>query len=221
MNYNGFKYYAELSIDPARWPKTPESIRALFDGQINNRLNEWVPALYQESDPNRLPHQLVEAAGKWAVGSLGMGFIGATGLGKTRAMFGIIRRLIETIEIERTEHYFIAQCPSLGIINDAAFAKLVIESCSFDDGGEARKRLKQLQDCDVLFLDDIGQGKLTERVGSELYELVETRTSNLRPVLFSSNFTGKRLAEKFTDATRGDAVVRRLAEFCEVVSISR
>jgi DNA replication protein DnaC len=46
----------------------------------------------------------------------------------------------------------------------AALAMLVLASCDFDDRTQASEHLKSLYSADVLFIDDLGQSKLSERV---------------------------------------------------------
>jgi DNA replication protein DnaC len=171
-----------------------------------------------------LNQKLQKACDDWQIGPLGLGLVGKTGLGKTRCMYRMLRRLIESLNIETDETYperpiLSCRIPRIEAVNDATLAKLVLTALDFDDKTGASRHLRDFHSADVLFMDDVGQSKISERVGAELYEIVEYRTSNLKPIVFTSNFRGRQLAEKFTDTTRGDAVVRRLAEFCTIVVV--
>jgi len=70
---------------------------------------------------------------------------------------------------------------------------------------------------DVLFFDDFGKMKFTERVESELFAVIEKRTANCLPLILTTNFTGETLEERMT-LDRGVPLVRRLREFCVDVS---
>jgi len=88
----------------------------------------------------------------------------------------------------------------------------------FDRDDDARRQLETLRRAEVLFIDDLGKEKFTERVESELYDLVETRTAHLRPILWTSNATATRLKEMLS-ADRGEPIIRRLKEFCTIVPV--
>jgi len=190
-------------------------------------VEKTIPPLYRHSDTGRLNQKMLAACAAWKVSPVGLGLVGKTGIGKTRCVFHRLEQLIRNVEIEQSEpvgdkverghvsSFF--KIPRIEAVNDAVLAKLVLAALDFDDRTGASRRLKDFHCADVLFLDDVGQSKISERTGAEIYELVEYRTSNLKPIVFTSNFRGRQLAEKFTDTTRGDAVVRRLAEFCRII----
>jgi DNA replication protein DnaC len=185
-------------------------------------VEKTIPALYRHSDTGKLNQKMLAGCEAWKVGSLGLGLVGKTGIGKTRCMYRMLRRLIENPKIDTDERHperptHSCRIPRIEAVNDAVLAKLVLAALDFDDTTGASRRLRDFHSTEILFLDDVGQSKISERVGAELYEMVEYRTSNLKPILFTSNFRGRQLAEKFTDTTRGDAVVRRLAEFCTII----
>ena len=69
---------------------------------------------------------------------------------------------------------------------------------------------------EVLLFDDLGKAPSTEGVDAELFELVEVRTSNALPILWSANGGGRWLIDRL-GADRGPALIRRLAEFTEVL----
>jgi DNA replication protein DnaC len=89
---------------------------------------------------------------------------------------------------------------------------------SFEKDGDARKQIAECHSAKVLFIDDIGKEKYTERVESEFYDLVEHRTSHLSPILWTANATGQEL-EQMMGEDRGVPVVRRLREFTEIISV--
>lgn len=65
----------------------------------------------------------------------------------------------------------------------------------------------------LLYFDDIDKGPhQSERLESEFFDLLETRTSNLRPTLWTSQLSLSQLEKRFSAGT-GPAIARRLAEF--------
>ena len=203
-------------------------------GEANARTNflakmesvrlERIPELYRDSDPSRLDPRIVSLCDEWkyAPKAKGIGFCGPTGLGKTRGIFRLLSRLMQEVQFsDRTGFALDATFVNCRIINDADFSHLVREFNSFSGAAVgAQKKLKQLCDCDVLFIDDLGQGKMSDANCSEFYHLIETRTSCYRPIFFTTNFSAQDLAERFTNFTRGAAVVRRLTEFCEIFTLN-
>ena len=88
----------------------------------------------------------------------------------------------------------------------------------FEKDDDARDRISAAKRTEILFLDDIGKEKYTERVESEFYDLIETRTSNLRPTLWTTNASASQLSAMMS-ADRGEPVLRRLKEFTEIVTV--
>lgn len=68
----------------------------------------------------------------------------------------------------------------------------------------------------ILFFDDFGKLKMTERAEVELFGLIERRCANELPIIVTTNDTGDTLASRMSD-NRGPAMIRRLREFCEPV----
>ena len=163
------------------------------------------PPLYQNTDVTQLKINPVtlRTIMDWTLGTKGIGLTGSTGSGKTRAMFLLLNQL------------YTANVPVM-----ATTAKQFEHWCHsmFDKDQEARKRLERAKDVCVLFIDDIGKEKYTERVESEFYDLIEHRTSHLKPILWTANATGQQLV-KMMGEDRGTPIVRRLREFSEVISV--
>lgn len=170
--------------------------------EIERRATYWntlCPALYRESDRSRLPAALVRAAEGWQYGAHGLGFIGETGIGKTRCMFLLLHRLIHG-DGKRVRYVPMAEF-------SMKIAKL---------GFEAETYVHELCGADVLLLDDLGKGKLTDAVQGHLFHITENRTANLRPILFTSNAGTAQLASMLSE-DRAAPLLRRLGEFCEII----
>ena len=80
----------------------------------------------------------------------------------------------------------------------------------------AKQTLYRARRRKILFLDDLGKAKFTERVEMEFYDLIEFRAANKLPILFTANMSGKQLTEALGE-DRGEPIMRRLREFCDII----
>jgi len=63
-----------------------------------------------------------------------------------------------------------------------------------------------------LLIDEIGKERFTDSVEQNLYRLIEIRALECKPILWTSNLSGRSLRESMS-RSRGPALTRRLAEF--------
>lgn len=168
------------------------------------------PTIYRDTNPadTRLDHAALNLAMAWPVASpRGLGFIGRTGKGKTRCLFLALRRAHEA-------------GADVAAISHTKFSRVAMDAFSGDaeEKSIARQKLAHLHRADVVLIDDLGKPPSTERADSELEELVEDRTSEALPILWSANGSGEWLIKRF-GVDRGEPTVRRLAEFSEVLTL--
>ena len=110
--------------------------------------------------------------------------LGGTGLGKTHLSLAIAREVIGK---------------GYGVIYGSAQNLLLqVEKERFGrgDGGDSER---QLQDCDLLILDDLGVEFMTAFVSSVIYNLVNTRLMASRPTIISTNLTISELEKRYTE----------------------
>lgn len=121
---------------------------------------------------------------------------GPTGVGKTHAMFGLYRSVVDAdpYRAPRLEYHPV---PLL-------LAKL---RPSPPDGF-----VEYLRDCRLLILDDIGANKASDWTADILFQIIDDRYAWKRPTVFATNVPPKELK-----ATLGDRLGSRLAEICKVV----
>lgn len=74
------------------------------------------------------------------------------------------------------------------------------------------KYLELMRNVEVLVIDDVGKEKQSEWSESVMFEIINHRYENLKPVIITSNFSDKELNAYF-----GDACYSRLIEMCNVV----
>jgi DNA replication protein DnaC len=178
------------------------------------------PVLYRDSDISRFPKKLQQIVADFdPVSQRGFGFSGRAGSCKTRASFQMLK----------VAHFRRHSCAT---INGVDFAKLSIDQ--FNDtpisggsclggnrqtiGTQAKRQLRRLADCDWALLDDLDKCKFTPRAEEALYDILESRTSNARPTIWTCNANSHQLAAMFTEE-RSEAILRRLDEFAEVITL--
>ena len=162
------------------------------------------PTAYLETDPSKLPQEPLGRVLAWTPDRVGLLLVGPTGAGKTRCAWLLIHKLATERGIRPMVFDAVAfthQCAS-------AFS-------SGEDHGEVWAN--DIASADLVFLDDVGKFKLTERSEAELFGMVERRFSWKRPLIITTNDDGDSISGRMT-GSRGPALVRRLREFCEVVT---
>jgi DNA replication protein DnaC len=136
---------------------------------------------------------------------LGLLLVGPTGAGKTRLAWDWIHELILTKD------------PNLIFFDCVAFSHEITRRYR-DPGGCVEEWLENVAMADLVFFDDLGKLKLTERAEVELFGLIERRTAMRLPIIATTEDSGPTLAARMTDH-RGPAMIRRLRSFCHVVTL--
>ena len=86
---------------------------------------------------------------------------------------------------------------------------------NFDGKGwENEQIIERLAKIPVLILDDLGAEKASEWVAETLYILIDERYGNMKPTVFTSNYSASELADRL-----GDRIVSRIMEMCRVIEI--
>lgn len=166
------------------------------------RFQRLCPPLYANSDPSRLPPEF-KSVQEWTYGPQGLLVLGETGCGKTRSVWMLLRRLMLDPAVDYRVVFF----------DGVSFGQMLNRKFRRE---EAEDWLDSLASVDIVFFDDLGKLKLTERAEAELFGVIERRCANMKPILATTNDTGASIAARMTD-NRGAAFVRRLREFCRIV----
>lgn len=174
-----------------------------------DRINRWTtlcPPLYQDTDPKRLSPTLVSQVMAWRYGPQGLLLTGETGLGKSRLAWMLLRHLY----IEEGIKPKAFDCVSFGHECSRRFR---------GDEADGEEWASGIAEARLVFFDDLGKLKLTERAEMELFGVIERRSANKLPIIATTNDTGDTLAARMTE-NRGPAMIRRLREFCQVIHLT-
>lgn len=175
---------------------TPEERKA-------DRWLEICPENYRDTDPARLPQTALKIVMAWQPGGRGIVMGGHTGAMKTRTMYQLLERL----------H---AEDRKIKIFNSVGF-KTAATQAALDNKSD--KWIDDLSKFDVLYFDDLGQMKLTENSAEALLSLIEARTCRKKPFFATTQFRGDGLVARFPYPESGQAFLRRLEEFCQIIPV--
>jgi len=185
--------------------------RELEEKAVKNRKLEesWkilCPPLYRESDMQRIHLTYAKQAANWLYQATGLGLVGRSGYGKTRASYAILRRF----------HFEGMKCAAF---SSCEFSKLTVDQFSDDKEIKAKaiEAIKRAYDAKLLLIDDIGKARMTDRGEMELYAILEHRANQMLPVIWTANAKSEELLTMFS-RDRGEPTMRRLKDFSTIVA---
>lgn len=166
---------------------------------------EICPEAYRGFKMEKLPVDSRHVAFKaleWQWNPKGVGLIGDSRAGKTFIMHELARRIyVEGGKIKLTSG------------TEFAYA------CGSSEAGERRAMIDSCISVSHLFLDDIDKMKMTDRVESDFYHVIEQRRRAMKPVFVTLNASGAELTQKMS-ANGGDPIVNRLRhDVCEFYAV--
>ena len=155
---------------------------------------------FTDTDPSQLNPRLLARVMAWQHNPKGLLLHGPSGRTKSRLMFMLARRT------------YVDDAVPVLVTRATACARKVSD---FNNSvGSTEAYIRQLISVPVLFIDDLGKETQSERWESALIEILDARNAARRPCVVTTNYVGDKLAERYRDRSTGDAVVRRLREFC-------
>ena len=158
--------------------------------------------------PERLPDReawakasaLKAKAGRW------LWLSGPSGSGKTRTAFDVLRAWSD--ELLAPGAYITAHELMLRAV-EAAYASREYAFVS------------EWSRVPVLFIDDLGNNRLTPSMESALFGVLNNRFAHVRPTVFTTQFLFKDLRKRFDNEKLAEALERRIAEHADVVFFRR
>jgi DNA replication protein DnaC len=143
----------------------------------------------------------------WEYGAKGIGMIGKSGAGKTRAAVELLKK-------------FYDQGKSICFLKATKLTQHAQDK--FSDVPEVKnkalERIRKAYTCNILLLDDLGKGRLPATAEELLYDLIDERTERGLPVIWTSNAGADQL-NSMLSSDRGQPIIRRLAEFSTIVNL--
>lgn len=183
-----------------------ENQRNEFDRKRDalRQFESMVPVNMRETDLDRKP--AIKDWVDWQPDDSGRGLIivGATGAGKTRLTYLILRNLM--IEVGLTVIYF----------RPGDFA---LRSHSAWMNNRSEQFYDEILKADLVIWDDLGKEKFTETRMMDFFSAVNNRLDNLQPMIFTTNYYGSELASRFTDKDFAEPFLRRIRESTETVNL--
>ena len=166
------------------------------------------PLFLPVTTPERLPDReawakaiaLPGKAGRW------LWLSGPSGSGKTRTAFDVLRAWSE--ELQAPGAYITAHELMLRAV-EAAYAS---KEYAF---------VSEWSRVPVLFIDDLGNNRLTPSMESALFGVLNNRFAHVRPTVFTTQFLFKDLRKRFDNEKLAEALERRIAEHADVVFFRR
>jgi len=181
-------------------------------------LAEWqaqCPKLYQDVisgdvTPENISWKLVDRVKSWDVGPTGMLILGASGTGKTTALWALARELAKR---EITYSYWSAI--ELG---------KELSKCAKDLAHSYHLTRKR-----VLLIDDLGKERITNSAASLWWELINRRYEQRLPVIITTRFSGNGFEQRMGAPAKAESgpdmgehviagdIRRRLGDMCKVI----
>ena len=208
VSFNGLNFAAPtVCVAPACKEKGDRAFEETEARRIADSLPALhVPPLYRDTEVSRLGARLAGVAKDWTPSS-GKGNLlihGTTRTGKSRTAWYICKRLHPFPKVTHLS------------MRDVEFQ--LAEGYS---RGTWHRAVDQWCKDDLLFIDDLGKEKTTERTGSILFQIIDERTANRLPTIITTNHNGSALEARFIEPETGAAFVARLREFFDTVSANQ
>lgn len=164
------------------------------------------PPLYRETRCENLLPAFKNAVESWEVDE-SIALVGYSGSGKTRTGY----LLLEKAAMEGF---------SIQVANLATFQTLVLGQFSDNPGlkRSSLEKLDSLMSAHVILLDDLGKTTFSDRVETELYNLLEHRTAHHKITIWTSNSEKMLIRSKLSD-DRAEPILRRLLLNTKVVKV--
>ena len=132
----------------------------------------------------------------------GVVIFGASGAGKTRAMWELLKRVM-TVSTE-------VFCPGKNSFDHRLAAQYRNES--------AEEWIAGICDTDIVAFDDITKMRMTERVESELFGIIDHRVNHHLPIIVTVQGDSTSISKAIGEE-KSAPIIRRLREFCDPVSV--
>lgn len=172
-----------------------------------------LPSRFKDTEVTRL-HPSMQMAVLWnpTVGKPGLLMHGTSGIGKTRAAWHIVNRLF-------LHGLDLGYNLPINFMSMRRFEKEMIDSFEERRHGAA---LESVCRSPFLVLDDLGKERLTSRMATDLFGVIDHRTEHDLPTIVTTNFSGRAFLDRFLpqDKETGLAIARRIRDYFDIHGMS-
>jgi len=181
-----------------------------YQSKVRTKWDDECPAIYKgiiDGWDSKIGHINVEASKKvtsWEYQNKGMHIYGPSGKGKTTAIWKLYKSIEE-------KHGFTPV-----VINAVPLARLLAKQAKDLSSPSA-----WLFKCRILIIDDFGKEKMTASFAAMIYELINHRYENFKPMIITSKYDSKNLLKRFkesSDDSLGFDICRRISDVCVPVN---
>lgn len=199
--------FRELACEPCRGQREiNETAKTAKEANPNRQSWESLaPRAYQGFTRSMLPESsqsVSDTVLRWSHSERGIGLSGVSRTGKTFILTELMRR-----------KYELGHSVHMPTASDFAY------SCGSGHDGDRREMIGKCLSVDLLFLDDIGNARYTDRVEKDLFHVLENRKRNLRPVFCTINGKGADLASGMSEHSAIPIINRLRHDVCEFFKI--
>jgi DNA replication protein DnaC len=138
--------------------------------------------------------------------NIGVMFLGSQGIGKSYTSFAIANRLLANM------------VPVIAISTIGLLDKIKTTYSKFGNEGES-EILHQLSNAKLLILDDLGVENDTAWAKEKLYEIIDTRDRQGKPLIVTTNLTKEQLQNKLTGSDGVNRTYDRLIKMCQPIEV--
>lgn len=168
----------------------------------NVQLKAWetiCPTIYRDTDVTKLPcdYESQQKVLDWTPSNKHMALYGPPRVGKTRMVFMLLKRLHELMEVYATT------ATDFGHHIAAKFG---------DSSREGHEYVTKCAECEILFIDELGKEKMTDRIESEFLWVLDQRCIWKRPMFITTNLMGEHFKQIWS-RDRSSAILGRFKEF--------
>lgn len=177
---------------PITIPNSQSNLGLKLD--VESWFKAFCPIDYKNADlrlADRAQVPLVKPAISWAGSDLSdrlsLIFKGIPGTGKSWFAFAIIRECFKFYPNSIWPRYF-----------DATELDALLLDALWNE--KERDLMKTIKECDILFLDDLGRERDTDRMAQQYFEIFNYRVMHHKPMIITTNYSLEYFNKKFSSA---------------------
>ena len=140
----------------------------------------------------------------------GLFLTGSVGSGKTH----LIAAMVDWIARMTTRRKYRAWIIFITSVDLLALIKYTFDRKNKDDDN-TEELMSKLEDCDLLIIDDLGTEKTTDWASELFYKIIDSRYSNLKSTIITTNLTDQELKEKLSER-----LISRIYEMCKGIKLT-